>query len=281
MTTTEVTAVREGMRGLTGKNVLVTGGTSGIGQAIAVRFAEHGANVAINYLKHPEEAAETEEQVRACVTRVRQEGVRDVLVGADVSSEDEVARMVADAVDQLGGIDVLVNNAFHGGDAKSVLEADLQAWRDVIDINLFGALHMTRAIAPHMEARGGGYIVMINTMSTERIQAKFGSYAASKSALKGVTKTLARELGPMGIRVNAIHPGYIWGDSVEWYFNYQAEKRGVTFQEVYDEVASETCLGYLPSSEEIAGSVVFFASDLAKAVTGQSIGVNAGHWFQG
>jgi NAD(P)-dependent dehydrogenase (short-subunit alcohol dehydrogenase family) len=174
-----------------------------------------------------------------------------------------------------------VNNAFHGGDAKSVLDADLQAWRDVIDINLFGALHMTRAVVPHMHARGAGYIVMINTMSTERIQANFGSYTASKSALKGVSRTLARELGPKGIRVNAIHPGYIWGDSVEWYFNHQAEKRGVTFQEVYDEVASETCLGYLPSSEEIAGAVVFFASGLAKAVTGQSIGVNAGHWFQG
>ena len=93
MTVTETAPAREGMRGLKGKNVLVTGGTSGIGQAIAVRFAEHGANVAINYLKRPEEAAETEEQVHTCVMRVRQEGVRDVLVGADVSKEDEVERI--------------------------------------------------------------------------------------------------------------------------------------------------------------------------------------------
>lgn len=106
MTTTELTAAREGMRGLKGKNVLVTGGTSGIGQAIAIRFAEHGANVAINYLRLPEEAAETEEQVHACVAKVRQEGVRDVLVGADVSNEDEVVRMVAEAAAELGGIDV-------------------------------------------------------------------------------------------------------------------------------------------------------------------------------
>src|SRR3989337_642614 len=102
---------RGGMPGLKAKNVLVTGGTSGIGQAIAVRFAEHGANVAINYLKLPEEAAETDEQVHTCVMRVRQEGVRDVLVGADVSKEDEVERMVAQAIEELGGIDVLVNNA--------------------------------------------------------------------------------------------------------------------------------------------------------------------------
>src|SRR5436190_10076798 len=101
----------EGMPGVKGKNVLVTGGSSGIGQAIAVRFAEHGANVAINYLTTPDEALGTEEQVHACVHRVRQEGVRDVLVQGDVSDEDDVVRMVGMAAEELGGIDVLVNNA--------------------------------------------------------------------------------------------------------------------------------------------------------------------------
>ena len=99
------------MPGVKGKNVLVTGGSSGIGQAIAVRFAEHGANVAINYLRRPRRPQETEEQVHACVNKVQQEGVRDVLVGGDVSREDDVVRMVGEAVEGLGGIDVLVNNA--------------------------------------------------------------------------------------------------------------------------------------------------------------------------
>src|SRR5918994_1278355 len=94
--------------GLAGKNVLVTGGSSGIGQAIAVRFAQYGANVAINYLRAPEEAVGTEEQVHACVERVRGEGVRDVLVGGDVSREEDVVRMVGEAVEGLGGLDVLV-----------------------------------------------------------------------------------------------------------------------------------------------------------------------------
>src|SRR5687767_5649679 len=101
----------EGMPGVRGKNVLVTGGSSGIGQAIAVRFAEHGANVAINYLRQPDEAHGTEEQVHACVNKVQQEGVRDVLVQGDVSKEDDVVRMASEAIEQLGGIDVLVNNA--------------------------------------------------------------------------------------------------------------------------------------------------------------------------
>src|SRR3954463_4499290 len=98
------------MRGLQGKNVLVTGGTSGIGQAIAVRFAEYGANVAINYLRSPEEATETQERVHACLARVRQAGVRDVLVRGDVSEEDDVLAMLENTVDRLGGLDVLVNN---------------------------------------------------------------------------------------------------------------------------------------------------------------------------
>src|SRR5918912_3047004 len=100
-----------GMRGLKGKNVLVTGGTSGIGQAMAVRFAEHGANVAINYLRRPDEATDTEEQVHACVRKVKETGVRDVLVRGDVSNEDDVVAMVEDARRQLGGLDILVNNA--------------------------------------------------------------------------------------------------------------------------------------------------------------------------
>ena len=258
---------------LDGKVAIVSGIGPGMGRDISLALAEQGADIVLG--------GRTESKLEGVAKEVEALGRRALPVRCDVVDPDACIELADRAAAELGGVDILVNNAFHGGDAKSVLDADLRAWRDVIDINLFGALHMTRAVVPHMEERGKGYIVMINTMSTERIQAHFGSYTASKSALKGVSRTLARELGPKGIRVNAIHPGYIWGDSVEWYFNHQAEKRGVTFQEVYDEVASETCLGYLPSSEEIAGAVVFFASDLAKAVTGQSIGVNAGHWFQG
>jgi NAD(P)-dependent dehydrogenase (short-subunit alcohol dehydrogenase family) len=122
---------------------------------------------------------------------------------------------------------------------------------------------------------------MTNSMSAVRIQPRFGAYTASKAALAAATKTLAKELGEFGIRVNAVHPGYIWGDSVEQYFRYQADRRGITFEERYQEVASETSLGYLPHSSEIAGAVLFLASDLARPITGQAIHVNAGHWFEG
>jgi NAD(P)-dependent dehydrogenase (short-subunit alcohol dehydrogenase family) len=130
-----------------------------------------------------------------------------------------------------------------------------------------------------MKARGDGRIVMVNTMSTERVAEGFGIYAASKSALKSITRTLAKELGPDGIRVNGVHPGYIWGPSVKWYFEHQATERGITPEEVYAEVASENALGYIPDAAEIANVVLLLASDLARCVTGQALGANAGQVF--
>jgi NAD(P)-dependent dehydrogenase (short-subunit alcohol dehydrogenase family) len=180
-----------------------------------------------------------------------------------------------------GHVDILVNNAFADGNYKSFVDSDLAEWRSTFDVNVFGSLQLTKALLPLLTAQDDSRIVMINTMSVQRIDENFGAYAASKAALASATKTLARELGRDGVRVNGIHPGYIWGPSVEWYFNQLAEQRGVEFQDVYDDVAKDTCLGYLPSSEEIAGAVVFFASPLSKAVTGQALSVNAGHHFGG
>src|SRR5919205_77686 len=149
MPDTMTTAARAaGMPGLRGKNVLVTGGTSGIGQAIAVRFAEYGANVAINYLRRPEEAHDTEEQVHACTAKVRQMGVRDVLVGGDVSDEDDVVRMVREAAGALGGIDVLVNNAGIqiSRPPEELSSADFDR---VLDVNLRGAFLCAREAIRH------------------------------------------------------------------------------------------------------------------------------------
>jgi NAD(P)-dependent dehydrogenase (short-subunit alcohol dehydrogenase family) len=154
-------------------------------------------------------------------------------------------------------------------------------YRKAIEVNLLGTLEMTQAVVPAMKAQGAGRVVMINSMSAHRIQPLFGAYTASKAALESATKTLAMELGQYGIRVNGIHPGYIWGDSVQWYFGQLAEQRGVTAEEVYAEVASGAALRYLPPSREIAGTVLFLASDLAAPVTGQSIGVDCGHWITG
>jgi len=256
---------------LEGKVAIVSGIGPGMGRDISLRLAEHGADVVLG-ARRTEKSEEVAEEVRAL-------GRRAEVVSLDITDAAACEEAVACAVGALGGLDILVNNAFHDGNRKAFLDAPLEEWRQTMDVNFWGTLQMTRAAVPAMIERGGGRIVMVNTMSAHRIEPTYGAYAASKGALETATKTLAAELGVHGIRVNGIHPGYIWGDSVEWYFGYLGKKRGISGEDVYQEVASETALGYLPHSSEIAGSVVFFASDLSKPVTGQSLDVNCGHWM--
>ena len=267
MTTTEVTAAREGMRGLKGKNVLVTGGTSGIGQAIAVRFAEHGANVAINYLRTPDEASETEQQVHACVAKVRQEGVRDVLVGADVSSEDEVTRMVAETVEQLGGIDVLVNNAGIqiSRPSEELSSADFDK---VLAVNLRGSFLCAREAIKHFlaEEKQGS---IVNISSVHQLIPKPGyiGYSASKGGMQNLTRTLALEYAAQGIRVNGVGPG--------------ATVTPINRAWIDDPVKRAQVEEHIPmrragEADEMAGVACFLASDLAAYITGQTLFVDGG-----
>jgi glucose 1-dehydrogenase len=267
MTTTELTAAREGMRGLKGKNVLVTGGTSGIGQAIAVRFAEHGANVAINYLKLPEEAAETQDQVHACVMKVRQEGVRDVVVGADVSREDEVERMVAEAIEELGGIDVLVNNA---GIQVSRPSHELSSddFDKVLAVNLRGSFLCAREAIKHFLAEEKpGSIVNISSVHQLIPKPNYLGYSVSKGGMMNLTRTLALEYAAQGIRVNGVGPG--------------ATVTPINRAWIDDPMKREQVTSHIPipragDSDEMAGVVAFLASDDAAYITGQTIFVDGG-----
>jgi NAD(P)-dependent dehydrogenase (short-subunit alcohol dehydrogenase family) len=256
---------------LDGKVGLVSGVGPGMGRDIALRFATEGAAVVLG--------ARTVERVEAVADEVRAAGGKATVVDLDVTDPASCRAAVDAALADHGRLDIVVNNAFAYGDQKPVVEADMDHWRDVFEVNFFGAVQMTRAAAPALRESGDGRVIMINTMSVRKIAAGAGAYAASKSALETVTRTLAVELGPDGIRVNGIHPGYIWGPSVEAYLEILAQQQGVTPDDVYRDIADETCLKYLPSSEEISGSVLFFASGLSKPVTGQSLSVNAGHWL--
>jgi NAD(P)-dependent dehydrogenase (short-subunit alcohol dehydrogenase family) len=256
---------------LSGKAAIVSGVGPGMGRDIALLFAEHGADVVLG--------ARTVDRVEAVAGEVRALGRKAEVVRLDITDPASCDGAVAAAVGSFGRVDILVNNAFHDGNYKSFEGSDLDDWRTTMDVNLFGSLQMTQAVVPVMREQRDGRVVMVNTLSAHKIQGGRGAYAASKAALENATKTLALELGPHGIRVNGIHPGYIWGPSVQWYFRHLAERRGVTPEQVYREIADETALRYLPDSREIAGSVLFFACDLSKPVTGQSLGVSAGHWF--
>jgi NAD(P)-dependent dehydrogenase (short-subunit alcohol dehydrogenase family) len=258
---------------LEGKVALVSGAGPGLGRDIALAFGREGATVVVG--------ARTAERTEALAAEVAERGATALAVRLDIADRESCAAAVATVVERFGRLDVLVNNAFSDGDHRRFLDADLDRWRSTMDVNFFGTLQLTQAVAPQMVSQGDGRIVMINTMSAVRMRPGFGAYTGSKAALAAVTKILAAELGEHGIRVNGVHPGYIWGDSVEMYFDHLAKRKGITPEEQYREVADEAALRYLPPSSEIAEAVVFFASDMSRPVTGQALGVNAGHWFQG
>jgi NAD(P)-dependent dehydrogenase (short-subunit alcohol dehydrogenase family) len=256
---------------LQGRVAVVSGIGPGMGRDVSLALAREGADLAI--------AARSEERLREVAAEVEGLGRRVVAVPTDVAKPEDCRRLAERAASELGRIDVLVNNAFHPGSYRLFEDDDLAHWRPPFEVNLFGTLALTQAVVPVMKAQGSGSIVMINSMIVREVLPTMGSYAASKAALLAASQTLARELGPHGIRVNSVVPGYIWGPSLRGYFEHQAKQRGVDPQVVYDEVASRIALGKIPDSEEIAGAVVFFASDLSRAVTGQSLDVNGGHVF--
>ena len=266
-TTTAVQPRTEGMPGIAGKNVLVTGGSSGIGQAIAVRFAEYGANVAINYLRQPEEAHDTDEQIHSCVHRVRQEGVRDILVQGDVSQEDDVVRMVREAIDGLGGLDILVNNA---GIQISRPE------RRALERRLRPRARRQPARLVPVRARGdpalpaeqtAGSIVNVSSVHQLIPKPNYLGYSASKGGMQNLTRTLALEYAARGIRVNGVGPG--------------ATVTPINRAWIDDPVKRAQVEEHIPmrragDADEMAGVTCFLASDLAAYITGQTIFVDGG-----
>jgi glucose 1-dehydrogenase len=243
MAVTAPESTREELRGLKGKNVLITGGTSGIGQAIAVRFAEFGANVAINYLSRPEDAAETEGQVQACVA------------------------MFEDTVDKLGGLDVLVNNA---GIQISRPSHELSAadFDKVLGVNLRGAFLCAReAIKRFLAAGTPGVIINVSSVHQVIPKPSYLGYSVSKGGMQNMTRTLALEYAGQGIRVNAIGPG--------------ATITPINRAWVDDPVKAEMVTAHIPiprpgTADEMAGVTCFLASDDGAYITGQTIFVDGG-----
>ena len=268
MTATTPTAERtKGLQGLKEKNVLVTGGSSGIGQAIAVRFAEYGSNVAINYLREPEEARETEDQVHACMGKVQQEGVQDLLVQGDVSREDDVVKMVAETIEGLGGVDVLVNNA---GIQISRPSAELSSedFDKVLAVNLRGSFLCAReAIRHFLAAEKPGVIVNISSVHQLIPKPNYLGYSTSKGGMQNLTRTLALEYAAKGIRVNGIGPGAtVTPINRAWIDD--PEKRRQVEEHIPMQRAGD--------ADEMAGVTAFLASDDAAYITGQTIFVDGG-----
>lgn len=254
-----------------GKVAIVSGIGPGMGRDISLALAREGADVVLG--------ARTEAKLLEVAAEVEALGRRALPVVTDIEDEAACQNIVDRAVAELGGVDIVVNNAFWQPPFETIEHASIETWQKAFDINLFGGVRMTRAAIPALRKSDAASVVFIASMSARKIDPEFGVYAATKAAVLSTVRTLAVELGGDEIRVNSVIPGYIWGDSVEWYFKWLAEQKGITPEEQYDEVASETALHHLPTSAEIADSVLFFASPLSRVVTGQTLDVNGGHWF--
>jgi NAD(P)-dependent dehydrogenase (short-subunit alcohol dehydrogenase family) len=256
---------------LEGKKAVVTGVGPGLGRAAALALAREGAELAL--------VARSEDRLAAIATEIEAAGGRAVAVPGNVSKPEDCARIAADAAAALGGIDVLVNSAFRGDVFQPFEAVDLNQWRKIFDVNLWGALQLTQACVPALRASGAGSVVMVASMSARKIRPNEAGYAASKGALLTATKSLASELGPDRIRVNAVVPGWIWGPNVQLYVDWQVTDRGITREEVIAEITEAIPLGEIPPQEDIAEAIVFFASGMSRVITGQSLDVNGGEYF--
>lgn len=252
---------------LQGRVAMVAGAGPGLGREIALSLAGQGADVLLGSAHM--------ERVTAVADEIRGLGRQAEVMPLDPGDTESCGSVVKACRETFGGLDVLVANAADDGGAAA-FEDDLDEWRRVMEANLWGMLQVARAAVPCMAERGRGRVVFVDAAPAWRHQAGRGAHAAASAALVSATRTLAAELGPLGIRVNAVHPGTVWGPAVKARLRATALQRGATPETIYRELTAGSSLGYLPRPAEVVGSVLFLASDLAKPVTGQTLGADAG-----
>lgn len=242
---------------LTGKTAIVTGGSRGIGRAVALALAEAGASVAIIYAGNTKAAEETKQAVE-------EKGVQAMAIQCDVSDEKAVADMVKAVKKEWGRIDILVNNAGITRDGLLMIMKE-EDWQAVLNTNLNGAFHCTKAVSRLMMKQRSGSIINITSVVGETGNAGQANYAAAKAGLIGFTKSVAKELASRNIRCNAVAPGCITTDMT-----------AVLGEEAVDAMVKTIPMGRVAQPEEVAKAVLFLASDDASYITGQTLNVDGG-----
>lgn len=245
---------------LEGKIALITGADSGIGRATALTFAREGADVAVHYNTDERGAEQTAEGIR-------QHGRKAEVFQADFSDPSAAERLVAETIERLGGLDILVNNAGKGEGAQSSLEIDTETFINVLNVDLVAPFILAREAAKYMVGKGAGSIVNVTSVHEAIPNVGAAAYCGAKGGLKMVTKTMALELAPQGVRMNTVAPGMI--------------ATPMTASTLHDTEAAEESESKIPmgragEQQEIANTVLFLASDEASYVTGSSFFADGG-----
>lgn len=249
----------EGTNQLEGKKILVTGGDSGIGRAAVIAFAREGADVAVNYLPDEQEDAE---QVKAYIENA---GQKAVLIPGDLKDDEFNKSMVQTAVEELGGLDVLVLNAGEQFAVDDILDLEMEQVRNTFNANVISMFQTVKEALPHLEA--GASIITTTSVQAYSPSPHLLDYAATKFAISGFTRGLAKQLGPKGIRVNSVAPGPIWTS---------LQLAGGQPEEALPEFGQDVPLGRAGQPVELAPVYVFLASDKASYVTAQTYGITGG-----
>jgi NAD(P)-dependent dehydrogenase (short-subunit alcohol dehydrogenase family) len=244
------------------QRVLITAGGSGIGEEMARAFVDSGARVCVCDIDETALKAAAKE-VSGLITIV-----------CDVSKRLDIERMVAGAVDSLGGLDVLVNNAGISGPTAPVAEMDPDAWEKVLQVDLTGTFNVTRLAIPHLKKSNAGVIINMSSVAGRFGYANRSPYCTAKWGLIGFTKTLSIELGPYGIRANAILPGAVGGARIEKVLEGRAQATHKSLDEVHKEAMAAQSIKRLVDPKDIAALAVFLASDAAKAISGQMVPID-------
>ena len=254
---------------------IVVGAGEGIGRACAQRLAEGGADVVV--------AARREEPLRALAESLAAETGRRVLpIPMDLGRVEQCTGLVERTLEELGRVDCLVNVATAGSARAPVEKADWEDWRQAFEVNVVGTLEVSRAAAVQMKAQGsGGSIVQIGSIGLQALRRSLGSYTSTKSAMIVASRTLTREMGPYGVRVNVVTPGYVTGAPLTSTFQALADRTGQDLESVVRQAASTAALRRHVDPEDIAAVVQFLCSDAARNVTGVEIPVDAGQLLGG
>ncbi|HEX7097621.1 MAG TPA: SDR family NAD(P)-dependent oxidoreductase [Acidimicrobiia bacterium] len=247
---------------------VVTGAGGGIGRVIARAFAAQGDDVVL--------AARRAELLEETKALIESDGGRAVVVPTDVTERASVEDLAKAALDRYGRVDVVVNNSGVTGPSAPLWEIEPSEWDETFAVNVHGVFLVCRAVIPAMIEARSGSIINIGSISGKRPAPGRSPYAAAKAALIGLTRTLAHEVGPYGIRVNSISPGFTEGPRIEWVIARQAEARGVSESEIRAEMTGLSPLGRFTRPDDIAAAAVYLASPEASAVTGVDLNVNAG-----